>query len=122
MVRANLVWAKSGCNQSQDTTNKLKEKHPPRHPNSNEIPIPCDDCDNSFKTDRDKLKKALHSFKKGAAGGPDGFIPQHLIDMTGDALGEPASKLIDALVTFMNLIIFPGKDCLWCKSHCPLKT
>ena len=54
-------------------------------------------------------KKALHSFKKGAAGGPDGFIPQHLIDMTGDALGEPASKLIDALVTFMNFIIFPGK-------------
>ena len=53
--------------------------------------------------------RALHSFKKGAAGGPDGFLPQHLIDMSGSALGEPVTKLINALVSFMNLIVFPGK-------------
>ena len=27
----------------------------------------------------------------------------------GDDLGEPAAKLIDTLVSFLNLIIFPGK-------------
>ena len=63
----------------------------------------------SFKTNKENLLKALHSFKKGAAGGPDGFLPQHLIDMSGEALGEPASKLADTLVTFMNFIVYPGK-------------
>ena len=29
--------------------------------------------------------------------------------MCGKILGEPATKLADALVSFMNLILFPGK-------------
>ena len=51
----------------------------------------------------------MHSFKRGAAGGPDGLLPQHLIDISGDTLGEPASRFIDTMVTFMNFIVFPGK-------------
>ena len=94
---------------SLETINKLKEKHPQKHQNSIDPPEPCDDCDNCFKTNRDKLLKALHSFKRGAAGGPDGLLPQHLIDMSGDSLGEPAVRFIDTLVTFMNFIVFPRK-------------
>ena len=37
------------------------------------------------------------------------MTPQHLIDMCGEALGKPATKLVDTIVTFMNLIVFPGK-------------
>merc|ERR1712016_468473 len=55
------------------------------------------------------LLKAIRSFKNGASGGPDGLLPQHLKDMTGDELGETASKLLDTLVTFFNTIIYPGK-------------
>ena len=94
---------------SPETINKLKEKHPQKHPNSIDPPDPCDDFDNCFKTNRDNLLKALHSFKRGAAGGPDGLLPQHVIDMSVESLGEPASKFIDAMVTFMNIIVFPGK-------------
>ena len=32
-----------------------------------------------------------------------------MIDMTGEALGTDADKLLDSLVTFMNRIVFPGK-------------
>ena len=55
------------------------------------------------------MLKALKSFKKGAGGGPDGFLPQHLLDMCGDDLGDPATKLLETLVTFMNSIVYPGK-------------
>ena len=35
--------------------------------------------------------------------------PQHLLDMTSEVLGEESEKLLESLVNFMNLIIFPGK-------------
>ena len=94
--------------QSAETVEKLKEKHPQAHPDSIPPPDPSEG-DMCFKTNKDNLLKALHSFKKGAAGGPDGLLPQHLSDMIGEALGEPASKLADTLVTFMNTIVYPGK-------------
>ena len=47
--------------------------------------------------------------KPGLAGGPDGFLPQHLLDLTGDSLGEAATKLLNTITNFMNQIMFPGK-------------
>merc|ERR1712020_54115 len=35
--------------------------------------------------------------------------PQHLCDMCEQFLGEPALKLVDTLVSFMNKIVYPGK-------------
>ena len=93
---------------SVETTNKLKDKHPKASPDSQAHQDPLDE-DSCFRTDKESLSKALHSFKKGSGGGPDGLLPQHLLDMCGDALGEPASKLLDTLVTFMNLIVYPGR-------------
>ena len=82
---------------TQDTINKLKDKHPQRHPNSMILPEPFEDCDNVFRTNRDNLFKAMHYFKKGNARGPDGLVPQHLIDMTGDTLGEPGNTVFSPL-------------------------
>ena len=94
--------------QSAETVEKLKEKHPQAYPDSSK-PSDCIEEDKCFKTNKENLLKAIRSFRRGATGGPDGLLPQHLIDMTGDELGEPASKLLDTLVTFLNTIIFPGK-------------
>ena len=92
---------------SEDTIQKLKQKHPMKHSDFVSSPEIKEEA-SCFKTNRDDILRALHSFKKGAAGGPDGFLPQHLIDMSGSALGEPATQLVNALVSFMNLIVFPG--------------
>ena len=62
-----------------------------------------------FWVSKEDVKWAICSFKKGAAGGPDGFRPQHLQDMTGQALGETGNRLLESLVDFNNLVILPGK-------------
>ena len=67
------------------TANKLKDKHPQPHPDSQQHADP-DDREYCFKTNKEKLLKALHSFRKGAGGGPDGFLPQHLLDITEESL------------------------------------
>ena len=93
---------------SDETMTKLKTKHPETHPDSTIAPDPEDE-NSCFKTNKETLLKALRSFKTGVSGGPDGLTPQHLKDMCEDSLGEPATKLVDTLVDFMNLIIYPGK-------------
>ena len=92
---------------SEEITAKLREKHPQSHPDS--IFPHTEDVLENVMVNKDDIRKAIRSFKKGAAGGPDGLLPQHLIDMTGEALGETSEALLDALVDFYNLIVFPGK-------------
>ena len=94
--------------QTAETVEKLKEKHPQADPAST-TPPDCSEENICFKTNKENLLKAIRSFKNGTGGGPDGLLPQHLKDMTGDELGETASKLLDTLVTFLNTIIYPGK-------------
>ena len=103
-----LASKESIISPSVDSIRQLKEKHPPKFA---QAPNPPDieEEESCFKTNTENMTKAIFSFKKGAAGGPDGFLPQHLKDMCGKALGEPATKLVNTLVTFMNEIIFPGK-------------
>ena len=105
----NILTSKDSILQPSDSAlSRLQEKHPPKHSSAVPATTPSDVGIVNFKVDKAKLKKAIHSFKKGIAGGPDGLRPQHLIDMTGEILGETAEKLLDALVDFLNLIIFPG--------------
>ena len=94
--------------QNLETLEKLKERHPQSHQDAMVAPN-LDEENSCFKTNKDALLKSLSSFKNGILGGPDGLTPQHLIDMCGEALGESATKLVDTIVTFMNLIVFPGK-------------
>ena len=93
---------------SEATTQKLKGKHPPKNPESQNSPEKEDE-NTCFKTNKDDVLKAIRSFDKGASGGPDGLIPQHLCDMCEQFLGEPALKLVEALVSFLNIIVYPGK-------------
>ena len=53
--------------------------------------------------------EAIKSFKNGSAGGPDGFMPQFLKDVTKEELGATANLVLDTLVDFYNLIVFAGK-------------
>ena len=89
-----------------EVKDKLVEKHPPPLTTVN-LPPTCD-TENAQCT-RDEVKKAIKSFKPGSSGGQDGLLPQHLVDLTSDELGEPAVKLLDALSDFFNLIMFPGQ-------------
>ena len=89
----------------------LQAKHPPRK-RSELTPVPTLDSygnQSHFWVSKEDVKWAIRSFKKGAAGGPDGFRPQPLIDMTGQALGETGNRLLESLVDFINLIVLPGK-------------
>ena len=91
---------------SPEVLKKLIEKHPPPLVIPN-LPPTCDT--ESIECSREDVKKALKSFKPGSAGGPDGLLPQHFLDLTSEDIGEPAIHLLDTLNDFFNKIIFPGK-------------
>ena len=63
----------------------------------------------SILVGREDVKRSIESFPPGSSGGPDGLLPQHLKDMTADSLGEPAYKLVDALVEFYNKVVLCDK-------------
>ena len=92
---------------SEEITAKLREKHPPSNPNS--IFPQVQNAMENIIVNKDDIQKAIRSFGKGVSGGPDGLLPQHLMDMTGEALGQPAEALLNALVNFYNLIVYPGE-------------
>lgn len=108
----NLVTSReSVLTPSNETLLTLKIKHPPRN-NNNQIPMPelvSNSDSGCFTVCKADVKLALSRFKKGAAGGPDGLRPQHLLDMTGLSVGEPGEKLVESIVDFINLILLPGK-------------
>ena len=56
----------------------------------------------------DKVRDAIRSFPAGSSGGPDGFRPQHMLDLVN--CRESSSTLVSDLTDFINLL-FSG--------HCP---
>ena len=90
---------------SIEVRNKLLEKHPPPRTQIN-LP-PTSDTPN-IVCSKNEVKLAIKSFKPGSSGGPDGLLPQHLLDLTSEEIGEPAIRLLDALCNFFNKIVFPG--------------
>ena len=107
----NLVTSReSVLPPSEDAKSKLQSKHPQRNSHGEPTPVPLPDQNynlNHFKVSKVDVKWAIGAFKKGASGGPDGLRPQHLLDMTGQALGESAENLVESLVDLLNLIILP---------------
>ena len=51
------------------------------------------------------MARAILSFPKGSAGGPDGLQPQHLQDMTSTSAGAGGPMLLWALTAFTNLVL-----------------
>ena len=96
---------------SQEIKSRLQDKHPPRK-RTEPTRVPTPDFNGNlshFWASKEDVKLGIHSFKKGAAGGPDGLCPQHLQDMTGQALGETGNRLLETIVDFINLLVLPGK-------------
>ena len=96
---------------SQESKEMLQAKNLPRKRSElTRAPAPDFNGDSThFWVTKEDVKWGIRSFKKGAAGGPDGFRPQHLLDMTGQTLGETGNRLLETLADLINLVIFPGK-------------
>ena len=90
---------------SEEVVQKLKEKHPDRHFLSE---MPEHSNTESVLIGKEDLKRAISSFPNGSSGGPDGFLPQHLKDMTAFSVGDPANRLLEDLVEFFNNIVLCG--------------
>ena len=86
-----------------ETMEALKSKHPPPHPASSS-PTPPDGVE-ALEVSHDIVMRALLSFPKGSAGGPDLLRPQHLVDMTSPSAGEGGIHLKQALTSFTNFVL-----------------
>jgi hypothetical protein len=92
---------------SEEVLASLKEKHPPPFEPRNP-PEPPSNEDNVIVS-KLQVEAAIHSFKSGAAGGPDGLTPQHLKDLTSKELGQAAITLLETITNLLNQIIIPGR-------------
>ena len=61
--------------------------------------------DEALSVEEGDLVKAIRSFPKGSAGGPDGLRPQHLVDLTSSSAGHEGELFLHALTTFTNLVL-----------------
>ena len=91
---------------SVSVAERLREKHPDTH--SYSVLSDLTETE-TILIGRENVKRAVRLFQPGSSGGPDGLLPQHLIDMTSDQQGDTAFKLIDAMVEFFNKIVLCGK-------------
>lgn len=60
----------------------------------------------SLRVSEDEIIKAIKSFPAGSSGGPDGFTPQHLLELVTCQSG--GSALLSALTSFVNLVLDGG--------------
>ena len=51
------------------------------------------------------MAKAIRSFSKGSAGGPDSLRPQHLVYLTSASAGRDGGALLCALTAFTIFIL-----------------
>lgn len=90
---------------SQESLDQLRAKHPPVPPDRSPLPDPSSFP--NLELDESDVLGAIRSFPAGSAGGPDGFRPQHLLDLVSNA--ESGPDLITALTAFVNMIL--GGSC-----------
>ena len=91
---------------TEDTVNKLAQKHPPRPPNT-DMPAfdPTEHAITALQCDEAQVRRAISSFAPGSASGPDLLEPQHLKDLTAKSCGEPGSRLLEAITKLCNLML-----------------
>ena len=88
---------------NEATFEALQEKHPSPHPDSSIPPSAESSQQCTLIATEEEVIRAIHSFPKGSAGGPDGLRPQHLKDMLSD--GGSRQALLPALVSFVQLML-----------------
>ena len=84
----------------------LRAKHPAPHPDTN-FPLPPKENEPQppiAVTEQD-VARAVLSFPRGSAGGPDGLLPQHLKDLISNSARAGGKKLLAALTAFTNLVL-----------------
>ena len=91
------------CTPDEKSLNRLQEKHPPPHPDTDLPPFHTPETPPLI--DPKDITVAISSFPSGSANGPDGMYPQHLKDLISPSLGLVANKLIDSLTKFVNLTL-----------------
>ena len=91
-----------------DILDKLREKHPPRHPQTIVPPAPTND-DICARLTPQIVARAIRSFPNGSAGGPDRLLPQHLKDLSSTSNGEAGARLLQAITDFANEIVLKAK-------------
>ena len=57
----------------------------------------------SLSVNKAKVLQAICSFSAGSSGGPDGFRPQHLLDLV--SCRESGADLLTSLTSFTNLLL-----------------
>ena len=84
----------------------LQSKYPVPHPDSN-MPSPSNstELEEALMVEEGDLVRAIRSFPKGSAGGPDGLRPQHLVDLTSFAAGQDGEALLHALTIVTNFVL-----------------
>ena len=85
---------------SASTLNQLRQKHPPAPPDR--LPIPPKPP-TSLVVDEAEVARVVRTFPAGSAGGPDGFRPQHFLDLI--RCRESGPELLSALTGVVNLLL-----------------
>ena len=91
---------------SEETFEKLKNKHPLLNPNANFPDHPSDeDMREAIQCSENQVRKAILSFSPGSASGPDLLEPQHLKDLIAKPGGEAASRLLKSITRLCNFML-----------------
>ena len=86
---------------SADVADILRAKHPPASFDAAEIAA-ASDFEPLVLAD-DAVYRAIRSFPAGSSGGPDGFRPQHMVDLIG--CKETGHDLLSLVTSFVNLLL-----------------
>ena len=86
---------------SSEATSQLQAKHPAAHPDRKPFQDPSNFT--TLSVTEDQVWKALRSFPAGSSGGPDGFRPQHLVNLA--SCREGGRELVTNLTAFVNLLL-----------------
>jgi len=85
-----------------------------RHPPApiDRVPTPDPNSHTSLQITEEITLKAIKSFPSGSSGGPDGFRPQHLLELVTCQSHGPA--LLSAVTRFVNLVLDGGCPAFAC--------
>ena len=84
-----------------ETLAKLQDKHPTASADRGIAKLDCGTP--QFHATETDVLKAIRSFPAGSSGGPDGFRPQHLLDLVNCV--ESGANVIAAITAFVNTLL-----------------
>ena len=88
---------------NEETFNALQRRHPPPSSDSTIPLVSSSESQDGVVVVVEEILKAIHSFPKASAGGPDGLRPRHLQDMISDL--NCRQILLPSLAAFVQLAL-----------------